>query len=461
MIDKWSFLPILAVVYASIVMPLIAFVYSPPATMQSMLQSVVEGQQVNRIFWPAMAASSVVLVMRNRSRIGKRILPPHITCFLAFFAFAGASALWAFKPELSFIRFTQQAMFLTSIILPTMLAPRTADVMRGLFLCLVIGLILNVLLGGHPREGGYFLDKNALGKFAAIAFLLALHEVLYRGLRQALGMIVVVIAGIVLYLTNSKTSIHFAYVAAFLAGFTLMTRKMMRISPAIVVFIIIMLVVYFRDQVGWHAFQDPTFSARTIIWDFVFDEIGRRPLLGWGYHSFWLVGPDGPSIVEGSGWVKLMPNAHNGYLDTMLELGPVGLALLVIFIMTTLHAIGRVANTDPARAWVMLSLAIFMIFHNLLETSWMHGNELGWITFVLVAAETGRSWRLCQPTKVTHGSRPSTPTSPAFPDGRGTLTLTRIAPQNSRVKTQMSGPGNLRVRPHRHKQHAGRPRSVW
>jgi hypothetical protein len=49
-----------------------------------MLQSVVEGQQVNRIFWPAMAASSVVLVMRNRSRIGKLILPPHITCLLAF-----------------------------------------------------------------------------------------------------------------------------------------------------------------------------------------------------------------------------------------------------------------------------------------------------------------------------------------------------------------------------------------
>src|SRR6516225_11025019 len=304
MIDKWSFLPILAFVYASIVMPLISFV-SPPATLQSTLQSVVEGQLANKIFWPAMAASSVILVMRNRSRIGKLILPPHITCLLAFLAFAGASALWAFKPELSFIRFTQQAMLLTSIILPTMLAPRTADVMRGLFLCLVIGLILNVLLGGHPREGGYFLDKNALGKLAAIAFLLALHEVLYRGLRQALGMIVVVIAGIVLYLTNSKTSIHFAYVAAFLAGFTLMTRKMMRISPAIVVFIIVTLLVFFRDQVGWLVFQDATFSARTIIWDFAFSEIGPRPLLGWGYHSFWLVGPDGPSIVEGSGWVKL------------------------------------------------------------------------------------------------------------------------------------------------------------
>jgi exopolysaccharide production protein ExoQ len=302
------------------------------------------------------------------------------------------------------------------------------------------------------------LDKNAFGKFAAIAFLLALHEVLYRGLRRALGMIVLVIGGIVLFLTNSKTSIGLAFIAAFLAGFTLMTRKMMRISPAIVVFIIVTLLVFFRDQVGWLVFQDATFSARTIIWDFVFYEIGRRPLLGWGFNSFWLAGPDAPSIVDASGWVKLMPNAHNGYLDTMLELGPVGLALLVIFIMTTLHAIGRVANPDPARAWVMLSLAIFMIFHNLLETSWLHSGEFGWMAFALVAAETGRCWRFCQPTKVTHGSRPSTPASPGLSRRPRPIDSYKNCP--SERETQMSGPGNLRVRPHRHKQHAGRPRSV-
>src|SRR5262245_57247809 len=132
MIDKWSFLPILAFVYASIVMPLIAVVSSPPATMQSMLQSVIEGQLANRIFWPAMAASSVVLVMRNRSRIGKLILPPHITCLLVFLAFAGASALWAFKPELSFIRFTHEAMLLTSIILSTILSSLIVDLMTDM-----------------------------------------------------------------------------------------------------------------------------------------------------------------------------------------------------------------------------------------------------------------------------------------------------------------------------------------
>ena len=66
-------------------------------------------------------------------------------------------------------------------------------------------------------------------------------------------------------------------------------------------------------------------------------------------------------LIEAPGWVKMMPNAHNGYYDTMLEMGYVGLAFLLVFIIATLHAIGRVADRDPARARLLLSLALFII----------------------------------------------------------------------------------------------------
>ena len=94
-------------------------------------------------------------------------------------------------------------------------------------------------------------------------------------------------------------------------------------------------------------YGDSTLTGRTIIWDFASDEIARRPLLGWGYQSFWLVGLDAPSIVDAPGWVKTMPNAHNGFYDTTLEMGYVGYSLLLVFIFATLHAIGRVAYRDP------------------------------------------------------------------------------------------------------------------
>ena len=96
---------------------------------------------------------------------------------------------------------------------------------------------------------------------------------------------------------------------------------------------------------------------------------------------------------DAPGWVKMMPNAHNGYYDTMLEMGYVGLAFLLVFIIATLHAVGRVADRDPARARLLLSLALFVILYNFFESLWMRGFEFLWVVFVIVAAEIGRYWR--------------------------------------------------------------------
>src|SRR5262249_21747634 len=132
-----------------------------------------------RIFWPVMAAISVILAVQNRSRRAKVTWPPHIICLLAYLLLAGTSVLWAFSPQSSFVRFVQQAMIVTSIVLPAMLADRAADMMRGLFLCFALALILNVffVLNGSVDivncsainfcYKGYFDGKNYLGECAA------------------------------------------------------------------------------------------------------------------------------------------------------------------------------------------------------------------------------------------------------------------------------------------------------
>ena len=205
-----------------------------------------------RIFWPAMAAISVMLAMQNRSRLAKLTWPPHIICFLAYLAFAGVSVLWAFRPEISFIRFVQQVMIVISIVLPAMLAARSSDMMRGLFLCFAFAIGLERLLcirrhrdsrhewtahgfyGDYIGSPGYFSSKNYLGECAAVAFLLSLHEMLYPGRRRVLGIIGVVIAISLVFLSNSKTALGLALIGPFLSGLTLITRKITRISPAII-----------------------------------------------------------------------------------------------------------------------------------------------------------------------------------------------------------------------------------
>jgi exopolysaccharide production protein ExoQ len=410
MIDKYAIVPISACIYALIVSPLLIYFNSFPI---QTLQAAMESRPENRIFWPAIAAISVILAVRNRSRL---TFPPHIICLLAYLAFAGASVLWAFSPESSFIRFIQQAMIVTSIVLPGMMAARTADMMRGLFLCFAFASILNltfILFGAPPIVAtygsmgevnigypGYFQGKNYLGECVALTILLSLHEMLYPGLRRALGIIIVVIASVLLFLSDSKTALALALVAPFLAGFTLITRKQMRISPAIILLSIpfcytaLSRVFDFNmNRLSYMVYGDSSFTGRTFIWDFVQNEIERRPLLGWGYQSFWLVGSDAPSIVDAPGWIKLMPNAHNGYYDTTVEMGYIGYALLVIFIIATLHAIGRVADRDPGRAWLVLSLALYIICWNYLESLWMRGFEFLWVVFLILATEVGRYWQ--------------------------------------------------------------------
>jgi O-antigen ligase len=113
----------------------------------------------------------------------------------------------------------------------------------------------------------------------------------------------------------------------------------------------------------------------------------------------------------------MMPNAHNGYYDTMLEMGYAGLAFLVVFIIATLHAVGRIADRDPARAQLVLSLALFIILYNFFESLWMRGFEFLWVVFLIVAVEIGRYWRPFPQTRMRYRSRRLRPGSPGASPG--------------------------------------------
>jgi O-antigen ligase len=313
-------------------------------------------------------------------------------------------------------------MVLTSIVLPALLAARTADLMRGVFLCFSLGAIVNVyfVLNDNPlatvnQQGGYFgyfVGKNYLGEFSAVASLLALHEICYPGRRRAFGIFVFAIAVALLFLAGSKTALGLLLVAPLLAGLILIIRKKSRLSPAVILVSIPLLYTvlssvsgFNMNRVSYILYGDSTFTGRTVIWDFASYEISRRPLLGWGYQSFWLVGNDAPSVVDAPGFVKNMPNAHNGYYDTTLEMGYIGYVLLLVFLLATLHAVGRMADRAPLRAWSALSIVLFTIIYNYLESLWMRGFEFLWVVFLIVAVEIARHWQPLPITIATWGSR--------------------------------------------------------
>ncbi|MGA3203677.1 MAG: O-antigen ligase family protein [Bryobacteraceae bacterium] len=426
--DKYLITPILASAYSLVIDPMWNFFFPVNGIMASRVE--------NKIFWPLVTAIALgCLAFRNRSRF---TWPPHIVWFAAYLALAGASVLWAFKPGISFSRFTAEIMMLIAIM-PLMFADRKADIMPSLFYCFAVGAILNavVILSGNSIQSesmgikigypGVFSFKGELGEFAAFAILFGLYQSASRGGRRASGLIIVGVSIYLVLVSGSKGALGCALLAAMLAILVLFAGKKMRVSPLIV--LLPLLIGYaglskvlgnLINRISWYTYGNYDLSGRIYIWDLVNLEIAKRPLLGWGYRSIWLVGPDSPTLVDSAGsWVGKMPTAHNGYLDMMMDSGYIGIVLFVIFILTTLHAIGRVMDRDPTRAWLLLSIALFISLQNFLETSWLQGAEPLWLMFVIVAAEAARYWQPVPPDSATvrpvfrRGSVAAGPTFPA------------------------------------------------
>jgi O-antigen ligase len=123
--------------------------------------------------------------------------------------------------------------------------------------------------------------------------------------------------------------------------------------------------------------RDPTLTGRTDLWKILLS-VNEHPLLGAGYESFWL-GERLEKIWEILPWRA--NEAHNGYLEIFLNLGLVGLALLVVIIATGYRRVisgARDLSLGPLR----LGYFVAAIIYSLTEAAF---REMGpmWIVFVL------------------------------------------------------------------------------
>jgi O-antigen ligase len=82
--------------------------------------------------------------------------------------------------------------------------------------------------------------------------------------------------------------------------------------------------------------RDTTLTGRTELWPSVVALIEQRPVLGWGYRAMWQ--PDDPaSIVIDQINTWGASSSHNAFLEIALQLGLVGLAILVVIVAVALR----------------------------------------------------------------------------------------------------------------------------
>jgi O-antigen ligase len=127
--------------------------------------------------------------------------------------------------------------------------------------------------------------------------------------------------------------------------------------------------------------RDMTLTTRTDAWQ-LFLSIDLNPLIGAGFKSFWAgermarIWQDFPGIVQ----------AHNGYIETYLEGGVLGLTFLAILMLAAFRAIKRslVAGDDYAR--IRLAFWFVAVAYNFTEAAYTQLSLL-WIVTLLIVTE--------------------------------------------------------------------------
>lgn len=350
----------------------------------------------NLLFWPAIAGATFVLVFKNRSQLNRGFLfSLPIVSLAAYLLFAASSIGWAFNHDYAFSRFVVQAFAIVVIVLPYALPIRTTYTIPSLLVGYGIALSISayyVLTTKATPLGhaGYFTHKQELGLLCATGLILSFHGLMVRGWYRIFALAVGGLALWVLFESNSKSALAFSFIAIAAAGLVLLLSKLTRATPAYILAAVAVASLFVDDPIGrisYRLYGDPTMTGRTEIWEFIGYQIARKPWFGWGFHSYWLV-PNSPHN-EAWGFVKDMPSSHSGFLELRLETGKIGYWIFVTFVLSSLHGLERIRRKDPVHAWLLLSIAIFAILINLIDSVWLVLNQL-WFLYLIVVAETVR-----------------------------------------------------------------------
>lgn len=125
--------------------------------------------------------------------------------------------------------------------------------------------------------------------------------------------------------------------------------------------------------------RDETLTGRSdLIWDVLIPIAWKNIVFGVGYGGFWVERPDG---FDFKGHIN---QAHNGYLDVILELGVVGLVLLLVLIVSFFMKARREFEHNHDWASFRIAFLPVLLLHNVTETDFLRSTLPLWNLFVFL-----------------------------------------------------------------------------
>lgn len=312
----------------------------------------------------------------------------------AFILFAGISVLWSDYPVTALKRWIRD--FGSYLMICIVLSDRRpVEAMRTVLrrLGYLFASLSLVLIKYFPSFGvqynewtgsrmitGVTTSKNNLGAVCLISGLFFLWDTCTRWpdrkqsrAKQIIGINLAFLSLSVwlLYSSHSTTS-----TICFLLGSAVVISTQMKIFrrhpgflkvsiPAVFfLYLILSVGLGLAGSMAQAVGKDPTLTDRTQIWAVLLN-MHTNPIIGTGYESFWL-GSRLEWFWHFSGQGQLN-EAHNGYLQTYLDLGLIGDALICSLLISSYRRIYMRLRNGETIAVFGLAMWIVLVFFNMTE----------------------------------------------------------------------------------------------
>jgi O-antigen ligase len=249
---------------------------------------------------------------------------------------------------------------------------------------------------GAAIDKGIATDKNALGADCMILgffFVCYFLNVWRRGRDTSRRSELILTIGFLLGIwwlfshAHSSTSFLSCLLAIMLVLFLEVPRVNKRLIGTYLVAGVILLMFAQLTFDVWGKFlhligKDATLTDRTLLWHDLLN-VDINPVFGTGFESFWL-GERFREFAQSRWWE---PNeAHNGYLETYLNLGVIGLLLLIALLIATFWKTRREVLENFEVGRFRLGFLVAIMAYNWTEASFKNISPVLFV-FYLIAMD--------------------------------------------------------------------------
>ncbi len=364
------------------------------------LDTVQGGNMVRRVTVLGLLCVGVIALLMTRRAL-RRYHPAVAVSAAGFLLLAMASPLWGDDPSFTVRRVMVLLVLAVSAwglarLWDLQTLVRVTFLMTGL--SIAFGLAAEVVLGTmHPLDPEYrfrgLSHPNEMGELCGLFVISSMLLAKQLTRRRAALMLVVGIVGLgMLVLTKARGALARTIMALTLLVVTTADRRVLLFLGSALVSVLSGVLLFLpgvSDKItgilnlGRTEGADvTTLTGRTDLWHDLLQYAAQRPLLGYGYDSFWV-----PSrileIAKSQGWI--IGSSHSGYVDVLIGLGGIGCVLFLSLLAACLWAAAAMhRRTGTTGSLFAVAVLVWLCTNMATEVIWFETSIPSFIAMMVV-----------------------------------------------------------------------------